>query len=130
MYQYFGIGSSAGAIIELTALSTPVVAGIVSDYLPYQISKVMGDLSKQGYGPPSATWTFAIIGVEERNELKTFCPDASAQVYIHTKKNDDTWAQFSCTMNWPDDDAKNRFAGQNRTNLVLTFTNLVEIIGS
>lgn len=76
---------------------------------------------------PVAYWTFPLMTIEERNQLKTFCPGYSAQVYITTKKDDDTFATFQCTMNWTDDDTSGRWHG-NRKEIIVELVNLVEVV--
>jgi hypothetical protein len=44
--------------------------------------------------------------VEQRDQLKTFCTDASAAVWIRTKLNDDTYADFTATMIWVENEPR------------------------
>jgi len=73
-----------------------------------------------------AYWTFPLLSLDERNQLKSFCPGYSATVYIRTKKDDDTYANFQCIMNWVDDDTSGRWFGE-RKEIIIEFVNLVEV---
>ena len=123
--MYFGIGTSASTITDLGSLTDPITYP-KSTFLATAVTKKTGANAKRGFGLPVAYWTFPLMTLEERNQLKTFCAGYSAEVYITTKKDDDTYADFSCTMNWVDDDTSGRWFGE-RKEIVIEFVNLVEV---
>jgi hypothetical protein len=132
MSDYFGIGLTADSITSLEDLPEPIMrdsAAIQWQYLPYQISKRMGDGSMDEYGPPSIIWVVQLMNYDERNSLKSFCPGASADVFIHSPKADKTWGDFACTIIWPDNDMTDVWYG-HRKNLTIQFINAVEVEGS
>jgi len=121
----FGIGTSAGSITDLQSLTVPL-DDPKSVYLPTAVTKKTGANTKRGFGLPVAYWTFPLMSLEERNQLKTFCAGASATVFITTKLDDDTYDDFQCTMNWPDDDTSGRWYGE-RKEIIIEFVNLVAV---
>lgn len=124
--MYFGIGTSAGTITDLHDLAVKITYP-KSTYLPTAVTKKTGANTKRGFGLPVAYWTFPLMTLEERNQLKSFCSGYSATVYIRTKKDDDTYADYQCTMNWADDDTSGRWFGE-RKEIVIEFVNLVEVV--
>lgn len=121
MAHEFEIGTSEGTMTNLSALATPVTAPR-SGYLPYAKTVRLGDGSARGLGAPIAQWDFPLITLEERDMLKTFCPGASAAVCIRTKLNDDTYADFSAVMHWPEEEE--RWLAGVKQSLSIRFTML------
>jgi len=119
----FEIGTTEGGMVNITSLATPLELPR-SEYFPYARTVNLGSGGKRGVGFPMATWTFALLTVEQRDQLKTFCPDASGEVYINTKLNDDTYATFQATMIWTENE--DRWYGVKR-NYSILFRNLVLI---
>jgi len=101
----FKIGATLGGMVNVEELAVPLPAPR-STYRRYATVVELGDRSARGYGNPSATWRWAVLTLAQRDQLKTFCSGASAQVYIRTKKRDDTeeWANFLCWMIWPEEE--------------------------
>ena len=121
----FEIGLTEMEMENLETLTTPLERP-KSEYLPYARTVNLGDGGKRGVGSPMAVWRFALLTVEQRDQLKTFCPDASGTVYIRTKLNDDAYANFQATMIWTEDEE--RWYGVKR-NYEILFRNLVLIPG-
>jgi hypothetical protein len=121
MAHEFEIGTSKGTMTNLSALATPVTAPR-SGYLPYAKTVRMGDGSMRGLGAPIAQWDFPLITLEERDMLKTFCTDLSTTIYIRTKLNDDTYADFSAVMHWPE--KEERWMAGVKQSLSIRFTML------
>lgn len=119
----FEIGSTLVGMTNIEALATPLELP-KSEYYPYARTVNLGDGGRRGVGYPMAAWTFPLLTVEQRDQLKSFCPDASATVYIRTKLNDDTYADFSAVMIWTD--TEDRWYGVKR-NYQILFRNLVLI---
>jgi len=119
----FEIGTTLEGMTNLESLTTPITPP-KSEYLPYARTVNLGNGGKRGTGSPVAVWNFPLLTVDERDQLKTFCPDASGNVYIRTKLNDDSYADFSATMLWTD--TEDRWYGVKR-NYQIVFRNLVLI---
>jgi hypothetical protein len=117
----FEIGTTLGGMTNIQSLTVPLDLP-KSEYAPYARSVNLGSGGKRGVGSPMATWIFPLMTVEQRDQLKSFCTGASAAVYIRTKLNDDTYADFSATMIWPD--GEERWYGVKR-NYSILFRNLV-----
>jgi len=77
-----------------------------SFYRPY--ARTIGLLSGTavGQGWPVAVWEFTVMTPEQRNQLKAFCTGAAATVFVRTKLNDDTYADFSGVMIWPEEEER------------------------
>ena len=121
----FQIGATE---MDLTDVELLTVALDVprSEYFPYARAVNTGDGGKRGLGFPYATWTFPFMTVEQRDQLKIFCPNASGNVYIRTKLNDDTFEVFSAKMLWVENEP--RWYG-TKQNYQILFRNLVLIPG-
>jgi hypothetical protein len=117
----FMIGTTEAGMVNLDAL-TVAVTEPRSEFLDYARIVAMLDGSMRGLGFAAASWVLAITTLEERNQLKVFCPGPSANVFIRTKKNDDTYADFSCVMNWPE--KEERWMAGIKQNLIIMFTML------
>lgn len=119
----FMIGATYETMTNIEQLTTPLELPR-SEYFPYARTVNLGNGGKRGVGFPMATWTFALLTVAQRDQLKEFCPNASGEVYIRTKLNDDTYANFSATMIWHENEE--RWYGVKR-NYQIVFRNLVLI---
>jgi hypothetical protein len=118
----FQIGSTS-SMTNIEALGTPLEIP-KSEYLPYARTVNLGSGGKRGVGMPMAVWTFPLLTVEQRDQLKTFCTGASATVWIRTKLNDDTYDDFTGTMIWTE--TEERWYGVKR-NYQIVFRNLVAV---
>lgn len=119
----FEIGATEEELTNIEILAEPLDPP-KSEFFPYARTVNLGSGGKRGVGFPMAAWSFPLMTVEQRDQLKTFCPDASGEVYIRTKKNDDTYAIFQAIMIWPENE--DRWYGIKR-NYQIVFRNLVEI---
>jgi hypothetical protein len=124
MMANFAIDETLEGLTNIESLAVPLPEP-KSTYQPYSRLVIKGNGAAQGVGAPVASWTFALLSITEYNQLRTFCPGASAEIYIHTKKDDDTFADFSCTMIVPNDPQDRWYAV--RKNYTVTFRNLVLI---
>ncbi len=96
-----------------------------SSYLPFARVNNKGNGGTRGVGSPVAQWTFPILSIEEYSQLKTFCTGASADVYIQTKLDDDSFEVFQGKMIWPNE-PQDRWYGE-RKNFTVIFRNLILI---
>jgi hypothetical protein len=126
MMADFEIGTTSSTT-NINALSVPLPEP-KSSYLPYSRTVMLGSGAMRGVGAAWATWTFAVLTIEQYNQLRTFCPGSSAEIYIRTKIDDDTYGDFQCTMIVPNDPQDRFYA--HRKNYTVQFRNLVLIEGS
>ncbi len=96
----FKIGTSLVGMAYLGSLTTPVPAPLVdpenwAETIPLESG---ADLAA---GPASVTWRFPLLSQAQRDQLKTFCTGASATVYIRTRTNSSTYANYQTIMRWP-----------------------------
>jgi len=120
------IGTTS-SMTSLDQLTTPLLDP-KSSYLPYARVNNKGNGGTRGIGSPVADWTFGILSIAEYNQLKTFCPGASADVYINTKLDDDTFETFQGKMIWPNQPQDRWYA--QRKSFTVTIRNLILIEGS
>jgi len=118
----FMIGTTEVGMTNLESLATPVPLPQF-DFMPFARVVNLGSGGTRGVGSKVVTWTFQLLSIEEYTQLRTFCPGASAVVYIRTKVDDDTYADFQAKMICPND-GMGRWFG-SRKNYVVTFRNLV-----
>lgn len=100
-YEYaigFGIPPT-----NLSDLSVPIKHPR-SQYQRYPVRVDLGDNSARGFGNPTTEWRWGFLSMEERDQLKLYCPEASSEVYIRTRRRDtgESWATFRCKMIWPE----------------------------
>lgn len=124
MASNFKIGTTSGGITSLDSLSTPI-EDPKSSFMPYARTVNLGSGGQRGTGSPVVVWEFALLELEQRNQLKSFCTGASANVYIRTKLNDDTFAVYQCNMLWPSG-IEDRWYGVKKS-FPITFRNLVAV---
>ena len=120
----FEIGTTFGGLTNIEALSEPLPLP-KSNYLPYARTPNKGNGGTRGVGSPIAQWAFGVLTVEQYNQLKTFCPGSSADIYIRTKLDDDTYADFQAKMIWPNDPQDRWY--EHRKNFTVIFRNLILI---
>lgn len=98
----FNIGTSMGDITNLELLPVPVTPP-KSTFSPYTTVIDLADGSKRGLGAPMATWHWDGLPQTMRDQLRTFCTDASASVYIRTYTKDNAYAPhyYQAQMSWP-----------------------------
>lgn len=78
-----------------------------------------------GHGFPSAIWHFDILTQDMIDQLRLFCPGASATVYLTTRKNDGTFDTYRAIMIWPTQTQLDaRAAGGRYLGLEFTFRRL------
>jgi hypothetical protein len=120
----YEIGITLESMTPLDELDAPVKEPN-SIFQDYSERLILGDGSARGVGAPVAIWTFELLeDANPRNQLKEFCPGASADVYIRTLRNDDTFGIYQAIMHWPLEESTD-----NHWNLKLNikFTQLVEV---
>ena len=120
----FEIGTSEGATTNIELLTTPLPAP-KSNYFPYARIVNKGNGGTRGVGSPIAQWIFGVLTVEQYSQLKSFCTGASADVYIRTKLDDDTYADFQAKLIWPNDPQDRWYA--HRKSFTINFRNLILI---
>jgi hypothetical protein len=132
----FKIGSTFAGLAYLEELTVPVM---VPNYLfrAYSQALDLGDGTLRGGGWASVDWIWNAnsndyILTAQRDQLRTFCPGASAEVYIQTYTNEqDTITPFgsnvaktfACVMIWPQEERRD---AKVRRDFVIKFRRLIE----
>jgi hypothetical protein len=126
----FEIGiADDSTMTDLDDLTIPIPAP-QSPFKPFYDYRILADGSKRGLGAATAIWRWAYLTDEQRDELRAFCGDPSAVIFITTRtaENSDSFATYAAIMNWPEE-AEDR-QGQRlgtivRHDFVLEFRSLV-----
>lgn len=120
----YKIGTTFGGLNALDAFTAPLPVPN-SQWIQYQEIVELANGRTRGIGSPRVIWTFELINeVAARNELKTYCPDSSAAVFISTRLEDGTYDDFSATMRWP---LEETLGLGGVLNLSVEFTDLVVV---
>jgi hypothetical protein len=125
MPQYeFKIGLTYGGLTNIESLTTPIFAPR-STYRQYAVRVGLGNDTVRGLGLPSATWSWGFLTAAQRDQLRTFCNEASAEVYIQTKKRESSeeYDVFTGVMIWPEDE---EVSNDRVLDFTLEFRKLVE----
>lgn len=131
-YSY-EIGTARGSMTNLESLATPVRPPKFS-YEPYSKPLPLGNGTIRGGGWPKTKWHWDQLTAAERDQLRTFCSGASAQVYIRTRVNAnstspaqvDQYKYFSAVMIWPNPEGDREMGGL-RMNFEIQFQAMVEV---
>jgi hypothetical protein len=103
-YSEYMIGTSLVGMTALRSL-TRLVPAPKSTFHPWSKPVQLGDGTIRGLGWKATTWYWKIIRPEEIEQLRTFCPGASAEVYIATRQNvGDTFKPYKAVLVWPEED--------------------------
>jgi hypothetical protein len=137
MAQYlFMIGTTQAGMTNLEELAVPILPPRYT-FTPFSVYSDLGNGMVRGGGWAEAKWIWNAdnndyIPTKQRDQLRQFCPGASATVYIQTYINDkdsssglpDAVKKFQAVMIWPQ--GENRDA-KVRRDFVLQFRSLVEV---
>lgn len=120
----FEIGTTLEGMTNVEQL-TEALPAPRSTYQDYSALVQLGSGGMIGQGFPAATWVFGTLTTAQRDQLKTFCPGASATVYIKTKLGSeasgaDEFAVFTAIMTWPFPEPGRTYSMRN--NYVIEFT--------
>lgn len=103
MPEFFGIGTTLETITSLLELDVPIET-VKSQHFDYARTVNKGNAGARGVGSPMHLWTVGLATIEMRNQLKGFCPGASAGVFIYTQLNSGVWVTFQCEMLWTEEE--------------------------
>lgn len=121
----FEMGATLETMTNIELLATPIQPPLAP---PPQYAARATASSGRVYdrGFLSGRWIFSILKAAQRTQLRTFCPGASANVYIKTLASDDTYKVYSAVMVWPEGESRQP-AVRDRTEFVISFTHMIEI---
>lgn len=97
----FQISTSTSGYTNIKTLC-PIAKEPDWSYAPYSREDVLGDGTVRGSGYPVAEWHFGYLTQTEHDALRAYCSGKSANVYMVTKTNANTYGTFTATMVWPD----------------------------
>ena len=127
MASSFKIGTSVAGLTSLDELTT-WVPDPRSFYQQFSRLVNLGSGLKRGAGYPITTWSYGDLTQAQREQLRTFCSGASAEVYIQTRTNDEDeettpslFKIFKAVMIWPEGEENH---ASRRLDFIITFTRL------
>ena len=136
-FYEFKIGTTQGGMAYLEELTVPVMPPRYI-FRPYSQALDLGDGSVRGGGWISTDWIWNadsndFIPVASRNQLRVFCPGASAEVFIQTYTNDqdpvtpfgsNLVKMFRAIMIWPEEEKRE---AATRQDFMLKFRRMVQV---
>lgn len=91
----------------LSSVSNDVTAARALEWSfePYSDYKLTGNGDAIGRGLPVVTWVFSALRLEQRENLRDFIPDVTADVYIRTPTNETVAGvrvlkDYACKAKW------------------------------
>ena len=120
--------AGVGALVTLASLGIPK---------PFPIYKTgvstvkLGDNSARTLGSPMVVWQWGFLTAAQRDTLRTYCPGASASVYIVTPTTEkissvsNAAQTFLCQMIWPAPDNPEAPQAGRRLEFPIVFRQLV-----
>jgi len=130
-YSY-EIGTTQAGMVNLESLTVHVRPPRFV-FEPYSKPLQLGSGSVRGAGWPKTEWRWDTISAAERDQLRVFCPGASAVVYIKTRVNSnngavvDQYKTFRAVMVWPTPEGERDFRGL-RKDFMIEFQAMVEVV--
>jgi hypothetical protein len=122
------IGTTADNLTNLSDLPVPVYEPAPgSGVTEWSRTYFRGDGLKVGDGFPLNVWRFDMLTQEMINQLREFCPNASASVYVRTLKPDGTWGTYSAVMDWDEEQMNKRRWGGRYWGVEIVFRMLEEV---
>lgn len=101
-------------------------------FFPHSSYSDNGDGSRTPQGFIKVIWRFKMVRSTQREALRDFCPDLSAEVYLRTRTNERdqygnrVWINLSGQMLWPPEDET--VDGEYNGDLDIEFRSCVEIV--
>ena len=123
IYEY-QIGAAMESLVNIESLTVPL-PNMKSYYKQFSEVVTLANGASFGRGFAQVEWRWNLLTREQRDQLRTFCTDASATVYIHTRTNDneDEYKYFQAIMRFPTEEEKDSRA---RMDITILFTHLIE----
>ncbi len=98
----FAIGTTTANLTELSALGLTDPKA----FFKQGVRRTMVNGQARDTGAPQAVWRWGFLRQAARDVLRTYCPGASATVYIRTRKldNSDAFEVYQAIMIWPEEE--------------------------
>lgn len=122
----YEIGTTLEGMTNIESLATPLpVPRAPFRDSARRVRAASGRVYGQGFA--SCEWLFSPLSSAQRAQLKTFCADESANVYIKTLASNDTYKVYQAVMVWPETEDREP-AIRDRIDFAVSFTHLVEAV--
>jgi hypothetical protein len=119
----YAIGDSLENLTPLEDLDIPDPRGF---HIQHAELVRLGSGGVRGMGFPTFIWDYGFVSQETREAFRAICPDASAEVYITTRTNENTdaFVTYTAVMVWPQDE---EVIATRRIDFRLEFRHCVEV---
>lgn len=107
MAYLYEIGATEIGMVTLESLGLKAPK---NEYAIYANSITLGDGSERGVGSPMFVWNWGYLTSAQRATLRAYCTGKSANVFIKTIKDDNSYVTYSAIMVWPN--SEERAAGR------------------
>ena len=127
LYNY-EIGLDWDNMTNLEALSPPLPAPR-GTFAKWKEGIEVGSGHTRGAGYATATWLWGYLTLAQRDALRTYCANASAEICMRTRDAHDQFNEYTGIMHWPqEEEIFNRLV----LDLEIQFTHLVTsyLVGS
>lgn len=128
MASEFKIGTSVEGLTSLDALTV----ALPTPKTPFRASTSLVATASGfvvGKGFPTCEWTFSMLEADQREQLRSFCAGASAEVYIRTMTNEgDAFGIYRAVMVWPLEEDRDPTARHDRLELRISFRRMIEVV--
>ena len=124
----FMIGATLVGLTNLEDLTTALPVP-KAPFKPYARVLTAASGKTIGRGFPECQWIFSLLSADQRTQLREFCPDASAAVFIRTMTNEeDVYATFSAVMVWEEAEVRDASLRHDRLEFTVRFIKLVAVV--
>lgn len=96
------IGTFAGGVGGLATLASLDLPSPLMDFLEASQEDVMGDATIEANGWTETEWHYDYLTAAQYTALAAYKTAKTTQVYIRTRKNANTYANFLANMVWPE----------------------------
>lgn len=127
LFEY-QIGTTLLNLINLEDLLSELGSEVhapASTFQPFAELRKAASGKVLGVGFPSASWSWAYLSRNQRDLLRAYCPNASANVFIRTRLQDNggEYKTYQAYLYWPENEEMD---GDTYLNFTLRFAYLVE----
>jgi hypothetical protein len=116
------IGTSIEDLTDLADLGVPYPQAEI----PWAETEELGTGQLRQIGPLRTNCNFGVLVSEAHATLRTYCPNASAEVYVEIEPDEITTKIYQSIMRWPRDNAPDGWVPDAQIEFLL----IEEIIGS
>jgi len=96
------IGTQAGGVGGMVTLASLELPSPLMDFQEFSQEILLGDATIDGHGWSVSEWHYGYLTAAQYNALVAYKTDKTTRVYIRTRKDGNTYANFLANMIWPE----------------------------